>query len=75
MNKAQHKKTEVASMFKMVFLGIPNVLKGTVFAEKVTYISNAHWPKLKIIPYFFLQFQDLLVLWSEFLMHYSVLLE
>ena len=27
----------MASMFKLVFLKIPNVLKGTVFAEKVTY--------------------------------------
>ena len=35
MTKTQHQGTAVASMFQMVFLEIPNVLKGTVFAEEV----------------------------------------
>ena len=36
----------MASMFKMVFLEIPNVPKGTVFAEQVTY-THAKFGSLK----------------------------
>ena len=37
MTKIQHKRTAVASMFKMVFFKIPNLLLGMVIAEIVTY--------------------------------------
>ena len=39
MTKTWHKRTAVASMFQNVIcLEIPNVPKGTVFAEKVTIL-------------------------------------
>ena len=35
----RHKRTAVASMFQNDIFEIPNVPKGTVFAEKVTYVK------------------------------------
>ena len=47
MTKSQYKRTAVASMFKMVFLKIPNVPLGTVFAETVTivlgWLGKEYW--------------------------------
>ena len=40
MTKTWHKKTAVTSCFKMVFLEISNVPKGTVFSEQVTIIGS-----------------------------------
>ena len=37
MTKTQRKRTAVASMFQNGISRIPNVPKGTVFTEKVTY--------------------------------------
>ena len=39
MTKTQHKRTAVTSMFQNDISQIPNVPKGTVFAEKVTYVA------------------------------------
>ena len=56
MTKTHHKRTAMASIFQNGFLEIPNVPKGTVVTEKVTYVNmstNFHW-KIEIESYSYL---------------------
>ena len=49
MTKTRHKRTAVASMFQMVFLKIPNVPKGMVFTEQVTFVMSMNQYEVSLV--------------------------